>query len=152
MSAIREGTWFAVPLRTKGFAVGVVARTTAPGGIVLAYFFPAVWDTPPGIDEVEALPPRMAVRVLRVGDLGLTDGTWQIIGIDPGWRREDWSVPKFVRRDELSRRAWIVEYSDTDANIVVSESPADDGTGLERDAVLGAGAAEIVMTKLLSGG
>lgn len=152
MRPVQEGTWFAVPLRTRGFAVGVVARTTPTGGIVLAYFFPGVWESPPGIDDMKEMGVQRAIRLLRVGDLGLTNGTWQIIGVDPVWCREDWPVPKFVRRDDLSRRAWIVEYSDNDANVVVSESPTDYSTSLERDAVHGAGAAEIVMTRLLSGG
>lgn len=35
----REGTWFALPLRKGGYAVGVVARMAPRGRIILAYFF-----------------------------------------------------------------------------------------------------------------
>jgi hypothetical protein len=150
MKVVDEGTWFAVPLRSKGFAVGVVARTSPGGGVVLAYFFKKVWDQPPPLAEVKGFKAEDAVRVLRVGDLGLIDGTWPVLGRDPDWRRAGWTVPPFVRKDDLSRRAWTVQYSDCDANLVESETPTSYDTNLERDAVLGAGAVEVVMTRLLS--
>jgi hypothetical protein len=150
MIVIEEGTWFAVPLRSKGFAVGLVARSSPDGGVVLAHFFKGVWDEVPSIQEIRAFKPADVARVLRVGDLGLIDGSWPIVGRDPEWRREDWTVPCFVRRDDLSRRAWSVKYSDRDANLVESESPTSYDTTLERDALLGAGATEVVLTRLLS--
>ncbi|MGK4000931.1 Imm26 family immunity protein [Sorangium sp. So ce1024] len=148
---VDEGTWFAVPLRSRGFAIGVVARTSSGGGVLLSYFFGDVWDQPPPLSVVKHLRPDAAVRILRVGDLGILEGTWPIIGRDPDWQRTEWKAPDFVRRDELSRRAWRVTYSDRDANVVMSEAPLGyDDTGLERDAVHGSGAAEIVLTKMLA--
>ena len=144
-----EGTWFALPLRSRGFAVGVIARVASSGGIVLAYFFPKVWDHAPSMSDVKGLKPETAVRVLRVGDLSLVQGTWPVIGLDPAWRRGEWAVPEFIRRDDLSRRAWRVRYSDRDVNVVEFETPTEYETNLERDAVLGSGAAELVITKLL---
>jgi hypothetical protein len=149
MKLFDEGTWFAVPLRSRGFAAGIVARTASGGGIVLAYFFKKVWDRPPALEDVKVLRPKDAVRVLRVGDLGLIDGTWPVLGRDPDWNRDEWGVPQFIRRDDLSRRAWSVQYSDGDANLVESETPTSFETNLERDAVLGAGAAEVVLTRLV---
>ena len=67
--APEEGTWFAVPLRSRGSAVGLVARTARGGGVILAYFFRNVWDGAPSLDEVRSLKPADAVKVLRVGDL-----------------------------------------------------------------------------------
>jgi hypothetical protein len=147
--ATDEGTWFALPLRSRGFAAGVVARTSPGGGVILAYFFKKLWDRPPTLGEVKGFRPEDAVRVLRVGDVGLMDGTWPVLGHDPDWRRGEWSVPQFVRKDDLSRRAWRVQYSDHDANLVESEAPTSFDTNLERDAVLGAGAAEVVLTRLV---
>ncbi|WP_437532638.1 immunity 26/phosphotriesterase HocA family protein [Sorangium sp. So ce726] len=148
---VDEGTWFAVPLRSRGFAVGVVARTSSGGGVILSYFFGDVWERPPLLTEVKDLRPESAVQILRVGDLGLTDGTWPVIGRDLDWQRSEWKVPEFVRRDELSRKAWKVTYSECDANVVASEVRTGyEDTGLERDAVLGAGATEIVLTRLLT--
>lgn len=148
---VDEGTWFAVPLRTRGFAVGVVARTSSGGGVILSYFFGNVWDQPPPLRSIKDLRPESAVRILRVGDLGIVDGTWPVIGRDPNWQRSEWKSPEFVRRDELSRKAWRVAYSDRDANVVAFEAPTGyEETGLERDAVLGAGAVEIALTKILA--
>jgi len=87
-----------------------------------------------------------------VGDLSLLDKTWPIVGQLPFWRREEWPMPPFVRRDELAKRAWRVQYADNDANRVVAEEPLNcpNISELERDAVLGAGSAEIVMTRMLA--
>ena len=145
-----EGTWFAVPLRSGGFAAGVVARTMPRGGVILVYFFRRLWDRPPSFDEVKGLKPQAAIQVMRVGDLGLVDGTWPVIGRDPDWHRDEWPCPRFLRRDELSRRAWIVQYSDRDPNLVESETPTSYDSKLEDNDLYGAGAAEIVLTKLLS--
>jgi|SRR5450755_166462 hypothetical protein len=147
-----EGTWFAVPLRNGGFALGVVARATRQGGVVLAYLFGPRRETIPAMGEVAGLQPSHAVKIARVGDLNLIRGKWPIIGEDGSWHRGSWGVPKFVRSDELSHRAWAVEYADDDPNKVVSETPVPFGaSGLARDSVLGAGAAEIALTKLLAG-
>ena len=145
-----EGTWFAVPLRSSGFAVGVVARTSAGGGVVLGYFFGPVRSRVPSLDEVRGLRPEAAIRIMRVGDLGLLDGSWPVIGRDDRFQRTDWVAPAVVRRDELSEKAWIVHYSDRDANVVNAETPTDYNTQLDEDSLFGSGAAEIVLTKALS--
>lgn len=145
----QEGTWFAVPLRSKGFAVGVVARRARRGGVILAYFFNKIWGQPPPLDEVRVLRPRDACRVLRVGDLGLVNGTWPVVARDPDWRRGEWPTPQFLRKDDLSRKAWVVQYSDHDVNVVELETPTSYDTNLERDAVWGAGAVEVVLTRSL---
>jgi hypothetical protein len=145
---IQEGTWFAVPLRSGGFVPGLAARTSAKPGIILAYFFGPPLDKVPTLDQVDRLRAHAASRVLLVGDLGLIQGRWPIIGAARDWHREEWPFPFFVRKDELSRRAWRVRYSDTDAGKVVAEDPIDYGSTLERDALMGAGAAEVVLSKL----
>lgn len=145
-----EGTWFAVPLRNGGFGVGVVARATRAGGVILVYLFGPRRKTVPSVSEVAALHPSSAAKVWRVGDLNLINGTWPIIGEARGWQRSLWAMPRFVRADELSRRAWSVQYADDDPNRVAFEEPIPFGkSDLDRDSVLGAGAAEIVLTKLL---
>jgi hypothetical protein len=147
----KEGTLFAVPLRRGGYAVGVVARTS-PDGIMLAYFFGPARKTVPTADEVSGLRPGDALRVARVGDLSLVDKTWPLIGQLQSWNRHEWVMPPFVRRDDVTKKAWRVQYSDTDANRVASEETMayPQASEFERDAVLGAGAAEIRLTKLLA--
>jgi hypothetical protein len=147
MMLVAEGSCFAVPLRSKGFVIGVVARNSSSSGVVLAYFFKKIWERIPFLDEIKGLKPAEASRILRIGDLELIRGNWPILGNLPRWCRSDWIMPQFIRKDELSRKAWSVQYSDSDANLVERETPIAYDTNLERDAVLGAGAVEIVLSK-----
>lgn len=147
-----EGTWFGVPLRQGGFAVGVVARATTEGKVILCYFFGPRLTVVPELAELDRLRPHEAVRVVRVGDLSLIRGEWPIIGKTISWKRSDWPMPPFVRRSELSRKAWRVQYSDADPNAIDHEEPEQYESTLERDAVLGSGAAELVLTKVLMSG
>jgi hypothetical protein len=59
-------------------------------------------------------------------------------------------MPTFVRRDPLSRKAWRVYHSDTDPNLIDREEPEQYESPLEDDGLFGSGAAELVLTKLLS--
>jgi hypothetical protein len=138
----REGTWFALPLAGGGFASGVVARTPAVGHVVLCYFFGPRRRVRAALSEVETLRPSEAIGVFRVGDLGLINGEWAVLGRSSHWHREEWPIPHFVRRDPLSGRAWRVEYSDIDPNEVVREAPITEiDPGLQRDSLSGYGAA-----------
>lgn len=145
-----EGTWFAVPLRNGGFAVGLVARATSKGPCVLAYLFGPTYRTIPTLSEVSPRDPSSAIKVARIGDLHLIDGTWPILGLASDFRRSMWPFPRFVRTDEIAGRAWAVEYSEDDPGRAISEIAIDVGTSsLDRDAALGAGAVELVLTKIL---
>lgn len=145
-----EGTWFAVPLRSSGYGLGVVARATKRGKVLLGYFFGPRRDVEPTLGAASSLRAADAVLVVRFGDLYLIDKSWPIIGCLPTWRREEWPMPSFVRRDELSGKAWRVEYADDNPNEVIAEEIlATDSGGLGRDSLLGAGAVEIVLTNRL---
>ena len=145
----REGTLFAVPLRQGGFAVGVVARAAVSGRVVLCYFFGPRRMAVPSLAQVDRPDNSATVCILRVGDLSLLDGGWPIIGPCSLWERSEWPVPAFVRKDELACRAWRVEYSDDDPSKVLREHPEPFESALERDALFGAGAAELVLTRIL---
>lgn len=145
-----EGTWFAVPLRNGGFAVGLVARATSRGPCVLAYLFGPKHDTVPTLSQVLQLDASSAVKVARVGDLHLIDGRWPVLGHASDFRRSAWHFPKFVRADEIARRAWTVVYSEDEPGRAIAEIPVEFSTSLvDDDAAYGAGAVELVMTKIL---
>jgi hypothetical protein len=146
-----EGTWFSVPLRTSGYATGVVARVAPKGKIVLAYFFGPRRDAVPALPEIEGLRATDAIKCVLLGDLGMVNGEWPIIGASSGWAREDWLMPSFVRRDPLSKRVWLVRYSDSDPSHVEQENlVSDEVADLEEDSLCGYGSVEIKLTKLLS--
>lgn len=145
----QEGSLFAIPLRDSGFAVGVVARASAAGKVILCYFFGPCRTEIPDEATIASVRPAEAVLVVRVGDLSLQNGTWPIVGRIAPWRRSEWPFPAFIRREGLSLNAWKVQYSDEDPTRVLREIPVPFDTNLERDAVYGAGAAELVLTRLL---
>ena len=144
-----EGFWFAVPLKNGGFALGRVARATPKHGVILCYFFGPKYDAIPTIAEVKDLAPEKAIRILRIGDLSLIRGEWPIIGKSNPWHRSAWKMPEFLRKDELSGKAWRVHYSDADPNVVIKEQrESSTNNTLERDSVFGAGAVEAVLSKI----
>lgn len=149
----REGSVFAVPLRSGGYAVGVVARFTAEkyhgGGVLLGYFFGSKHETVPTAAVIEALDPHKALAVLKFGALSLLSGEWPIIGSVTDWKREDWSLPDFVRKDDISKRAWRVRYSDDNLVQPISEEPTPYDSPLQKDSVAGAGFVELRLTRLL---
>ncbi|MDH2341284.1 immunity 26/phosphotriesterase HocA family protein [Bradyrhizobium sp. SSUT18] len=146
-----EGSVFAMPLRNGGFARGVVARSPRRGKVLLGYFFGPRLETP-GSATFDDLRPDLAVARIRFGDLGLIEGRWLIIGKVANWDRRDWSMPDFVRRDPISRKARLVRYADDDPLRSVSEllPDYDDLQVLESDGLFGAGAAETKISKLLA--
>jgi hypothetical protein len=147
----REGTWFAVPLKGGGYAVGVVARMAPSGRIILAYLFGPKRDALPALAELERLQPHQAVRRLRTGDLGLVNERWPVIGVSDEWEREAWPIPSFIRRADLLKRAWRATYSDADpGKLEREESVPYDTPGLESDSLYGYGATEMLMSKLLT--
>jgi len=143
-----EGTWFAVPLRREGFAVGLLTRV-AGDGPVFGYFFGPRRTQVPDIHETETLAPQDAIFVALFGDLGLLNGEWPVIGQHRKWDRDEWPLPALVRVDEMANKAWQVAYSDQLQ--VVSEEPLDPSLAKEspRDGLWGYGAVEKRLTRLL---
>ena len=150
MTSYGEGDLFAVPLRDGGYAVGLAARTDGKG-IVVGYFFGQRFDIPPEAGEVD---PSDVVWISMFGDLGLVKREWPVIGRLPGWRREDWPMPVFGRRESLTDRVLRVEYPDDEPNAVPRETriTEEEVAELPEDGLAGAGFVEKRMTRLLGGG
>jgi Immunity protein 26 len=146
----REGSIFAIPLRSGGFAVGVVARKSAHHGGLLGYFFGPKFSSVPDSGDIGVLHPDMALRVLKFGDLSLMNHEWPVIGDITNWNRKEWPLPDFVRKDDISRKAWRVRYSEDDVCQYISEHPESFDSPLERDSMFGAGAVELLLTRLLT--
>jgi hypothetical protein len=145
-----EGSVFAVPLRSGGYGVGVVARVSADdSGAVLGYFFGPRYGAVPSLESLSFVKPQQALRVVMFGDPFLLNGKWPIIGKIKDWDRREWPMPDFVRRDDLAKKAWRVRYSEENLSHAVSETPEPYDSALERDAAFGAGAVELMLTKLL---
>ncbi len=132
-----EGSAFFVPLPDGGSARGVVARMAPKGKILLGYFFGPRLDQ--GADPaLEHLNAKDAILCVRFGDLGLIDGHWPILGNLPVWKRSEWPMPDFVRRDPLGRlKPKLVKYADDDPGQPTSEHPIDDDAELAAELDVG---------------
>ena len=104
----------------------------------------------PSLSEVEKYKASDAVLVIRVGDLSLLRNEWPVIGNAPSWDRSEWPMAQFIRRDDLSRKAWRVFYADDDPSVVDRELADQYDSPLREDSVFGAGAAELVLTNILT--
>jgi hypothetical protein len=146
-----EGDWFAIPLGSRGFGLGVVARMNGRG-VVFGYFFGPRRDTLPALDDTEQLTCEQAVLARQFGDPGLLQGEWPLLGRSKNWQRDQWPMPAFGRIAVDRSRALRVEYSETDINEVVREIPitVEEALMLPEDGLSGSGALEIRLSQLLS--
>lgn len=149
-SAFGEGTAFAIPLRTDGVAVGVLARSN-PSGILFGHFFGPRRDQLPDLESLANLSPENAVFIGRFGHLGLRDGSWPVLGPLPGWQRSRWSMPPLVRREPITGRALRVIYDDRDPARLVGEEQVVEAmvAGSPSEGLMGAGFVEIRLTRLI---
>ena len=146
-----EGDWFAVPLRDRGYAVGLVARRPKNARVLLGYFFGPRRDDVPSLDEVSSLSPEQAVSALRFGDLSLVNNEWPVIGRSPSWDRLRWPMPTFVRTEPLRGITWKVHYpNDNPRGNPTLERVKGNLADFEKDGLYGAGAVEIHLTEILN--
>lgn len=139
---------FLVPLRTGGFARGVVARSRRQGRVLFGYFFGPML---PAADSVKTcdLDPASAVWMARFGDLGLVNGEWRIVGDLSPWDRSAWPMPDFIRLDPMdAKKAKRIRYSDADPMVVESTKDVEAELPLPSDGMHGYGSIEIGLTKL----
>jgi len=145
----REGSWFAVPLGSGGYATGLVARLSPQGKVMLAYLFGPTHWTRPTLADVQDLKAEDALKVIRTGDVAVANGRWPVLGNMVNFRREDWPVPMFIRRADALKRAWQATYADDPAKPEREVSVPYETQGLESDSLFGYGSTELLMTKLL---
>jgi hypothetical protein len=148
----REGTWFAVPLGSAGFALGLLARIGKRSGIGFGYFFgPRIGQLPV---EPVGRQPSEAIFCCRLSDVGLEDGEWPVLGIDPEWSREKWPLPLLCSRGGPQGPAYLVGYSDDDPNRAVSRVrvAAEECEGLALDDMWGHLAVAQRLSRLLDEG
>jgi hypothetical protein len=144
------GTWFAVPLPSGGYGVGVVARANGKGE-VFGYFFGPRRSTVPTLKEVSGATPKDAVLLRLFGDLGLIRGEWPILGTDPTWTHERWPMPGLLHRDDVTGKMSLRYYDEEKLGLFVREEPCDRALAdsAPRDGLSGQGALEVRLDGLL---
>jgi hypothetical protein len=148
-----EGQWFGVPLRTGGYAIGIVARGDNKS-ICLGYFFgPKYQQIPDALDTMEK-DPKDAILVTRFGDLGITRGSWPLINSNRPFSRENWPIPKFgMKISPTFDKGFLrqLEFDERGRWNLLHETLVDlkEIENLPEDSMMGGGAVEIHLTKLL---
>ena len=144
----KEGSVFQVPLKNGAAALGVVARKPKGGKIVLGYFFSASASGAQGIELAHDLKAGEASHIFIFGDPYIKSGRWPIVGEINNWSRETWPVPKFLSRDPLSGKNYLVTYSDSNLILHESREPCGlDTAGYPTDGVGDAEFVEISLTR-----
>lgn len=145
--AYQNGTWFNIPLRSGGFARGVVARHDGKGQ-AFGYFF-GPWLEVQEVKVPSDLGPDDRILWGMFGDLRLSS-IWSIIGTDESWNESEWPMPAFVRIDEHTGIAFLTTYDEVTFRCD-SETRCDPKFVKNHpyDRLMGAGAVEIRLTNLL---
>jgi hypothetical protein len=141
-----------VPLEDAGYAVGKIVQADMKGGVT-GYFFGPRRPAVPALSELTDLRYEDAVYVSNFGDLGLINGEWSVIGGHDEPDTRDWPTPAFGRLRNPPPQGFRVIYRDDNTNEPASVDPisVEECLALPNDAMDGAGAVRIVLTRLLSG-
>ena len=147
----KSGDWFAVPLRSDGYALGVIARVGS-GGVLFGYFFePKLYSMPTRIPT--NVKPDDRIYWSKFSHLGLTKGKWPIIEkSSEECDCDDWPMPPMIRVDSNSGVAFLSTYDNSTLECVAEEKC--DPKLIDKfpyDGLMGAGAVEIMLTNLLDG-
>ena len=127
-SLYHEGDWFAVPLDGDDFAVGLVARNSRRGGVILGYFFGPRHSQLPIPETLTHLRTTDSLLVRHFSNIGLRDGSWPIIlrAEDYPWNRDLWPMPLFVQVDPIDPSiAYVREYEEDNFLDYIQETKVD---------------------------
>lgn len=124
-----EGDWFGVPLPEGQYGTCLVARAQPEyGGVLLGYFFGPRSLDPPPLARVRLLTPASAAMVCLFGHLDIRRGRWPLVGRLPEWDRDQWPMPKFIRKPGLGGPAILVVRSNNNPNVTLSETAVHDAS------------------------
>jgi len=148
-----EGDFFAVPLKTGGYGIGI-AVCVGPRGTVVGRFFAPVRESLPTMNDLEHLTENDSVHVEHFRDGGLRDGSWTIIGQHPTWDSYEWPIPKFgwfqPFGDQPGGRAFEMELDENLKTYRQKEISMAHFEQLPYEILVGSKAAEITITLALT--
>ena len=136
-----------VPLRDHGYCAGVLANATGDGP-AYGYFFGPRVATASEVNS-DLLRAEDAVLVGKFGDLEICKGNWPVIGVVEPWEPKKWPMLPLARVDESVHRAWLSTYDENLECVEEVEIDADEARKHPYDRMMGAGAVEIRLTKLM---
>jgi hypothetical protein len=144
------GSIFCVPLRDGGYATGIVARCDHKG-LAFGYFFGPRLESIPESIALRDLSAEKAVLIGQFGDIGLKKGEWRLVGSIDQWNPDAWPMPAFCSPDDDEKMVTITYYDDRtlDTKSVSTVPRSEETAKLPVDRVMGYGAVEIRLTRLL---
>ena len=146
-----EGSWFAIPLPSGGFAVGVLSQLLADK-LPFGYFFGPRLPEAPEKSALANLNPSDAIVRSKFGATEIDKGRWLLLGVLEGWRPESWPTPPHTSGDSGIGMVWRVEYprnAPKGHSATIQSVPAAVASGLGADIVMGALALEKQLDRLL---
>jgi len=97
--------------------------------------------------------PEGAILVCFFGDLGLLKNEWKVISHLSDWSRDRWPLPEFLHFDGIGTAGFVRRYDENTLKFIseqrVTKSQVSKAE-FPKDGLLGYGAVEITLTKLLS--
>ena len=104
-------------MQDGGYCVGVVARASGQGNL-LGYFYDTRYATVPAQNEWPQFDPQKAFLKLRMSDEDLLRGVWPILGIVEDWKKEEWPVPYYIRRNTFQGKSFTETFSGNGVSIL----------------------------------
>jgi hypothetical protein len=145
----QEGDWFAIPLQSSGYGLGLIARGSKKTKVLFGFFFGPKRDNMPIAKDILNLSVNDAVWYCKFGDLWLFKGRWPIIFSANEWDRKKWPMPDFLRVEGEDGPVWRVTYNENNPAEIISEVRVDKFSNIERSSVFGADAVEVRLSKIL---
>jgi hypothetical protein len=123
MGRPREGDWFAVPVGSEGYVLGLVARAARRGEALFGYFFGPLQERMPSVVNASEYSPTDALLVTRFYNTALVSGQWQIVARSDNWDRGDWPFPQFhiPKSSALAGESFVVAYSEENPETFVGQ-------------------------------
>jgi Immunity protein 26 len=147
----KNGSIFTVPLRTKGYAIGLIVRNYE--GYILGYFLNRVFENIPNLDSVKDLFITENISYISIhGSMGLRNKEWIIIGLMDNFNEECWPIPEFKKEVMLLDKTWYgVTYDETFSITTSVERKITEieSKNMPEDGFAGHGFVEIKLTNLL---
>ncbi len=149
-----EGQWFAVPLRTNGYALGIIVRGSSKTKGGLGYFFGPKYHEIPNDKDTWEKNSVDAVLITEFGDLGIIKGDWPLIKSTRPFSRKDWPVPKFGMEVPFPPGKGFIreyEYDNLGKRTLVKQIAVDANEikDLPKDSIMFGGFIEITLTNIL---
>ena len=151
----KEGDVVCVPLRTEGYAIGIISRKPKYGHIIYGYFFgPKIENVPTEITkEISELKSEDAILIGKFTDDRILNKKWHVVGSLENWNRDEWPLLPFIQEDPLTNQIYLIILSEVDLIKVektvhiISETEKDHYKNNPKYGLMGHGFDEIKLTK-----